>query len=212
MLLKKCVLICASPYNDSRFIRQSVSETNVFIVCADGGYTTAVQSQLLPQLIIGDFDSSQCPLNSDCEVITLPTHKDDTDTLYALKTCLDRGFTDFDIYGATGGREDHTFANLCILKFLSDRNCTARLLDSNSEITYQSIGTKTYWRSKYSYFSIFPFGCSKAILTLKGFEYPLDYGTLCCDYPLGISNSILNETAEVTVHEGSIIIMQTKES
>lgn len=211
MLLRKCVLICASPYNDMDFIIQSIPE-DAFIVCVDGGHTLAARKHISPQLIIGDFDSSICPSYPDCEFIVLPTHKDDTDTMYAIKTCLSRGFNDFDIYGATGGREDHTFANLCVLQFLSDKNCTARLLDPNTEIVCQNGGTKTYKRSYYSYFSIFPFGCPKAVLTLKGFEYPLEYGILRCDYPLGISNSILGETAEVTVHEGRVIIIQTKES
>lgn len=210
MPLKKCVIICASPYNDVNFIAHSISG-DAFVVCADGGYSLAVQGQIKPQLIIGDFDSSSCPSYTDCETIVLPTHKDDTDTMYAVKGCLERGYNDFEIYGATGGREDHTFANLCILKFLADKNCTARLLDSKASISCQNSGTQVYKRADYTYFSIFPFGCSEAILTLKGFEYPLKHGVLRSDYPMGISNSILGEAAEVTVHEGSVIIMQTKE-
>lgn len=211
MLSKKCALICASPHSNMDFIIQSIPK-DAFVVCVDGGHTLAVQEHIFPQLIIGDFDSSTRPSYPNCEIIVLPTHKDDTDTMYAVKTCLNRGFNNFDIYGATGGREDHTFANLCVLHFLADRNCTARLLDQNTEIFFQNSGTKIYKRSYYSYFSIFPFGCSRAVLTLTGFEYPLEHGVLRCDYPLGISNSILGETGEVTIHEGSVIIMQTKES
>lgn len=211
MLSKKCVLICASPYNDIDFIIKSIPK-DAFVVCVDGGHVLAFQGNIFPQLIIGDFDSSTYPSYPNCEIISLPKHKDDTDTMYAIKACLNRGFNDFDIYGATGGREDHTFANLCVLQFLSDRNCTARLLDQNTEIFYQKSGTRSYKRSYYSYFSIFPFGCSNAVLTLTGFEYPLEHGVLSSDYPLGISNSILGETGEVTVHEGSVIIIQTKES
>lgn len=208
---KKCVLICASPDTDSYFIKQSIPK-NAFIVCIDGGYTFALNENINPDLVVGDFDSlSSIPKLENCEVISLPTHKDDTDTMYAVKMCLQRGYNEFYIYGATGGREDHTFANLCILKFLADRDCNAYIEDSHTQIFCQNAGTKQYTNNS-RYFSIFPFGCSKCILTLKGFEYPLEYGTLSCDYPMGISNSIINNTAEITVHEGCIIIMQTKEN
>lgn len=207
---KKCVLICASPETDSHFIKQTIP-ANAFVVCIDGGYAFALNEDIKPDLIVGDFDSLSSIFQlPSCEIVSLPTHKDDTDTMYAVKICLQRGYNEFYIYGATGSREDHTFANLCVLKFLADRNCSACIEDSDIKIFCQNSGTKQY-TNEYQYFSVFPFGCQKCILTLKGFEYPLDYGTLSCDYPMGISNSIIKDIGEVTVHEGCIIIMQTKE-
>ena len=208
--LKKCILICASPKSDIEFISRDMPQ-KAFVICVDGGLAMALNIGIRPDLVVGDFDSYPLYQFSACETIRLPTHKDDTDTMYAVKTALNRGFDDFYIYGATGGREDHTFANICILKFLADRGCQARISDPYTKITCQNTGMRLY-RNQYDYFSIFPFGCLQSIVSLKGFEYPLERGTLTCSYPLGISNTIVGETGEITVHDGCIVVMQINEN
>ena len=54
--MSRCVIICASPYNQPEFIKNSISP-NDYIICADGGFDTALKAGITPHLIIGDFDS-----------------------------------------------------------------------------------------------------------------------------------------------------------
>ena len=85
---------------------------------ADKGYEYAKKAGAKPDLIVGDFDSYSGNLPDDCEVIKLNSHKDDTDLLHCIEVALSRGYDDFVILAATGGRFDHTLANvlfLCIL-------------------------------------------------------------------------------------------------
>lgn len=62
-----------------------------FVICADGGYIYAQRFGIKPQLIVGDFDSSTMP-DTDVPTIALPTEKDDTDTIYAIKQGISRGY------------------------------------------------------------------------------------------------------------------------
>ena len=113
----RCVIIGSAPVDEAerRFIGTQVSPED-FLVCADGGYETARRLGLKPDLLIGDLDSCTEDFPPDIEAVRLPVHKDDTDMMYSLKECLGRGYRDFLLLGATGGRLDHTVANLCGLR------------------------------------------------------------------------------------------------
>lgn len=102
-------------------------------MCADGGYETARRLGLKPGLLIGDLDSCTEDFPPDIEAVRLPVHKDDTDMMYSLKECLGRGYRDFLLLGATGGRLDHTVANLCGLYYLAMHNARGVLADRQNE-------------------------------------------------------------------------------
>lgn len=63
-----------------------------------------------PDLIVGDFDSHQNP-NLDVETIVLPCEKNDTDTVFAVKEAIKRGFVDFLLIGVVGARRPESVSN-----------------------------------------------------------------------------------------------------
>lgn len=79
-----------------------------FLICADGGWACARQFGLTPQLVVGDFDSMPPEMRPDVPTLTLPTEKDDTDLVVYLHEGRKRGYTEFILAGAIGGRFDHT--------------------------------------------------------------------------------------------------------
>ena len=85
---------------------------------ADAGYTQVRRQGLKPDLVVGDFDSLGSVPEGE-KIVRHPVMKDDTDMMYSLKECLGRGYRNFLILGATGGRLDHTVANLCALYYLA---------------------------------------------------------------------------------------------
>ena len=202
---KRCVVIGASPETDARLIREMAGEDD-FIACADGGYIFAEKAGLSPDIIIGDFDSSEHPGRPGCEVITLPVRKDDTDTMYVLKECLCRGFVSFLLLGMTGGSPDHTFANITALSFLCEHGAVGTIADKNGLITVRTAGTMTIQGRTGARFSIFPFGCGSCTVTLRGFSYELDSGTLNESFPLGVSNCITDDNAMVRIESGKALI------
>lgn len=208
---KRCVIIGASPDMCMDLIVKNVREDD-FIVCADGGYEYAFRAGLKPDLIIGDFDSaSEFPKDTGCKIISLPTEKDDTDTMYCIKECVKMGYKEFVFLGMTGGRCDHTYANYCALLYLSERDIKAKIVDEKNEIFVITKGTKTsVCNKKGQMFSIFPFGCFSCTATLSGFMYELSMGELTSDFPLGISNVITSDNAEISVYNGNALCILYK--
>lgn len=204
--MQRCVIISASPKIDIDFLKQSISP-NDFVICADGGYNYAQKAKVQPNLIVGDFDSSPKPANCGCEVISFPQKKDDTDTLCCVKLALEKGFNEIAIFGATGGRTDHSYANLCVLNFILKNGARGSLLDKKNSVYMISGGELAINNKRNCTFSIFPFGCESCTATLVGFEYPLENGTLTADFPIGVSNVVVEDNATVKISDGTALIM-----
>ena len=105
------------------------------IIAADAGMNYCIRDNIIPDVIIGDFDSLGKIPESE-SVITLPVEKDDTDTSFAVKYAMSKGYDKFVIFGATGGkRQDHTFANITLLGFISKNNGIGFLVSDDYTIT-----------------------------------------------------------------------------
>ena len=203
--MKRCVIIGASPFCDADVLKKNIRESD-FIMCADGGYKYALSAGVKPDMIIGDFDSSEFPENIRCDIVRLPVHKDDTDTMYCVRECMKMGYKDILLLGVTGGRLDHTFANFCTLLYTAENAVNAKIIDGENIIFAITQGMKENIENMQGHiFSIFPFGCESCKVTLDGFEYPLDEDILKVDTVLGTSNSILSDHAEIILHEGNAI-------
>ena len=104
--LKRCVLVGNAGIGNYEKIKEYLKEDDFFVYC-DGGLKHLEKLGFSPNLIVGDFDSYKNP-EMDVETIVLPCVKDDTDTCFALKECVKRGFEDFLMIGCIGQRFDHT--------------------------------------------------------------------------------------------------------
>lgn len=203
---KKCVIIAGAPDPDIDFIRETVGE-NDYVICADCGVATAQKAGIMPDLIVGDFDSYSGDLPRGCEIITLVPEKDDTDTLHCINVALERGFRDFALLAAIGGRLDHTFANCCMLEYLSEHGTHGIILSRKEKITVLPVGSYDFNGCKGLTFSVYPFGCGSATLSYEGAKYPLQNGTLTHSAAMGTSNIFTEDRAKITVHSGQIILI-----
>ena len=89
------------------------------VLAADGGYRHCQTAGITPDLLLGDFDSLGSQRPDNIPTHTFPVEKDDTDTMLAIRYGLEQGYQTFHLYGGTGGRMDHTLANLQALGFLA---------------------------------------------------------------------------------------------
>ena len=204
---KICAIVGASPAANIAFIQTALQKAD-FIICADGGWDYVHAAGKQPQLMIGDFDSAEIALPEQVEVVTLPTNKDDTDLLAAVKEGLKRGYTQFLLLGALGGRTDHTYGNLCVLQYIAGQGGTAVLQSENTAV-YLLLPDQTLQLSgvRGKTVSVFPFGCERCTLTYTGLEYPLQQGTLVSYVPLGVSNVAQQEDISIVCHSGTAVIM-----
>lgn len=202
--MKTCYIIGSVPSDLDGFL----PEDSDFIICADGGYDQLAACGILPDLVIGDFDSlNEEKIDSRCEVIRLNPVKDDTDMISAVKTALARGWKNFAIYGALGMRLDHTLANVQTLSYLLDHAAKGWLLDGKIKVTMLEQETLRWPKDASCYLSVFAFGGACCDVTLKGVKYPLLHANVTTSFPIGVSNEILDDYAEIINGDGRLVVM-----
>lgn len=204
----KCVILSAGEITDYKMMSGYI-ESGDYIIAADGGYRHLKKFGLKCDYCLGDFDSlDSVPDEADEKY---PSKKDDTDTMLAVKHGLLKGFDEFVILGGLGGRLDHTFANISALEYLKSHGANGILADENTAVQLCAAGDNVKPMMAGQYFSVFPFGCSQALISMQGVEYPLESHILKSDFPLGVSNMITDiQKFKITIHEGKIIVMECR--
>lgn len=178
-----------------------------FYICCDSGLKHREELGIIPNLIVGDFDSYKNP-HMDVETIILPCEKDDTDTVFAVKEALSRGFQDFLLVGVIGGRLDHTLGNVSLLLMLDTQEKEAMALDDFSEMQIVS-DQPVQIEDCYVYFSLLNISGTAQGITIKNAKYPLAEAEISCEYQYGISNEVLpGKYAVVTVKQGRLLLIK----
>ncbi len=203
----RCVIIGGAEIRDYRLMRSYFHDDDFVIYC-DCGLKHADGIGIPPSLIIGDFDSHPKPENTD-NVITLPVVKDDTDTIFAVKEAIHRGFSKVIMMGVTGGRSDMTLGNIYALLMLKNRGIPAVIADDWCEMSIMSAGetmkVQWWWR----YFSLMNITGTARGITITGAKYNLNDGEISSEYQYGISNEVLStdEEAVVSLKEGHLLLV-----
>lgn len=204
--MNRCVVIGGAEIRDYAFARAQLRPGDFCIFC-DSGLNHRERLNASPDLIVGDFDSHPRP-DLPVETIALPCEKDDTDTVYAVKEAVRRGFEDFLLLGAVGGRLDHTLGNLSILLMLHARGLRARLADDYSimEIAAQ---TPVEIPDDCAFFSLLNICGTARGVCIRDAKYPLENAQIDCTYQYGISNEVLpGRVARVSVAEGNLLLVR----
>ena len=200
-----CAIFSASEIFDY----SNISCKNSFIIVADGGIRHTDRLGITPDIVIGDMDSVDKALIPEGAIL-FPTQKDDTDTLLAIKKCLELGYKDFTIYGGLGGRLDHTVSNIQSLAFLIENGAKGILKDEKHTVLMIK-NEEIKITDNYDYISVFAYGTDAYGVTLKGVSYPLDNYALKTSFPLGVSNQKNGEVATIKVENGTLLIILINE-
>ena len=135
------ILILTGGGLDLSFTR-SYLETHTFdqIIAADKGVQYAADLGLIPDVILGDFDSldenTQKQMQTwNIPIRTFPAEKDYTDTHLAIEEAISIGADEITLFGATGTRLDHTWANVGLLQMAMQRGVRAWIVDKNNRIS-----------------------------------------------------------------------------
>lgn len=204
--MQRCVIVGGAEIRNYEFVRQKLKEDDYVIFC-DSGLSHMERLGVTPSLIVGDFDSHINP-NMAVETIVLPCKKDDTDTVFAVKEALQRGFEEFLLLGVVGGRLDHTIANVSILVMLKEQGKTGYIVDDYSIMEMVADET-VYVQDNCSFFSLLNVTGTAEGITIKNAKYPLVNGSIACNYQYGTSNEVIEgQTAEITVTNGNLLLIR----
>lgn len=207
---RKCIVIGAG---DLTVGEVPVGEEDL-VIAVDGGINYCSVLEIEPDILIGDFDSVneaqrevvlQMQKTAPDRVIVLKPQKDDTDMLAALRLGLKKGYDYFLIYGGTGGRIEHTLANIQSLLFLKKHDAVGYLMDGNGMIFVMKNEEVKLRDNLEGYFSLFTLGKEAKGVTIRGMKYELTDYTMTNDFPIGVSNEFIGQEAMVSVKEGELV-------
>lgn len=201
--MRRCFVFAAGDWYG---LRQYPQEGDL-VIAADAGYRYCLEEEIMPDLLIGDFDSMEKPLDFP-HVERRPIEKDDTDTMLALKVGISRGCNTFYIYGGLGGKRlDHALANLQSLLYLRRRGAAGYLYGENFVWTVVENETLNIPCSvENGLLSVFSLTERAEGVTLSGLRYPLEGAVLKAEFPLGVSNHFAADKAMIRVHNGALLV------
>ena len=219
--MTKKIAIISGGVAEDEFIKKSITfDTYEKIICCDSGMSICRKLGLVPDVILGDFDSA----SSDDKMFfedrygiawfNYPPEKDGTDTELAISYVLDNlPGSDIDIYAATGGRIDHLLGNIQLLHMGLLRGIEINILDSHNRIRLLNSGEYIYFKADQfgKYVSFIPFSGDVSGVTLTGFKYEISDFTLTIGNSLGISNEIASDVAKVTIQEGLLLMIESRD-
>jgi len=177
-----------------------------YVIAADRGYDALMAYGVRPDLVVGDFDSlGHSPTHPNVKV--LPVQKDDTDMAYALRSGLELGYRRFVLLGGMGGRLDHTVGNLQLLDFLTAHGARGVLAGEKTVATVVRNGQLRFPSGMEGRLSVFCTSGQARGVSLRGLRYELENAGLQSDFPLGVSNEFTGQPAQVSVEQGSLLLI-----
>ena len=223
------------------FLKKNIEKAgreNIRLIAADRGLEFFLDYLILPDVVIGDFDSLSEDgknflemQNEDIpyggmlewnlqkgegkvvEVVRLRPEKDDSDTQSAMNYAIQNGAKEIVILGVTGNRVDHLMANFGLLILAQKQDTEVALADRYNYMKLIPSGTILKKAEQFGkYVSFFPLGGDVTGLTLEGFKYPLDkYHLTTADSGLTVSNEISEEYAKVTYESGTLLMIMSRD-
>lgn len=216
--MNKIFIIVSGGQLDKDTALRILSEENKCVIGVDKGIEFLYYNDILPDYILGDFDSASPEVmkyyreETRVPIKELNPVKDSSDTEVALKLAVTIGAKQIVIIGATGGRIDHLWANIQSLTLPLKKGIHASIIDEQNRISiydedFEIIRDEAYGE----YFSLFSLGGDVHGLTIKGAKYPLNNHTLTPHDSLSVSNRFEDDVVKVSFHNGMIVLMETKD-
>ena len=183
----------------------------------DRGSLLLIEQGICPDLAVGDFDSvSEKELaliySQSKEVLQAQSEKDDTDLELAVKAVFARyPQAQLTIFGAFGGRLDHTLANIFLP---SDPEITPymqqiRLCSAQNELSYCPQGRHEIKPvAGMNYLAFMP--VSNSQLTIEGAKYPLNESNYFFK-KVYASNEFIDEPVFLECQSGYVIVIYSKD-
>ncbi|HAQ41019.1 MAG TPA: thiamine diphosphokinase [Clostridiales bacterium] len=188
-----------------------------YVICADGGLEKAERFGLVPDLILGDFDSVDPGTlarykSLNIETVTFSAEKDYTDMELAVEYAVKKGYKNIVLAGASGTRLDHTVANIQLLEKYHIMGIDMEVIDNNNHISIISGKTVLKIKRRKNYFvSMAPVTETIEGLTLEGFKYPLDNVKVKRGSTLLVSNEITQDEGSIILEKGTALVFVSKD-
>jgi len=206
---KVCVIVGAGDFDGLKF---KYNLDNTLFIAADGGYGYLELEDIIPDVWVGDADSinSEARISDKCRRIDLPVHKDDTDSLAAVKYGIAEGYDEFHIYGSLGGRLDHSISNIRMMSYLTSIGKVVYLFGPGQGICAVENGSLSFSKKESGIVSVFSLTDVSEGVSIKGLEYELENASLNSIDSIGVSNAFNNKPSTISVVSGRLMVMLSR--
>ncbi len=216
--MRALIVAAGEDHPEPALLRDLVQKSDL-LIAADGGMNVLRPLGILPDFLVGDFDSSRLSasdpmiqaLDQEGKVIRFPVKKDETDLELALLLLKERSVSRVDLVGASGSRLDHTLCNLLLLADFTKRGMDVRLMGKTNRVRFLVPGNYTLPMPPRGWYTSFLTMDGSCQLTLRGFEYPLEHHVLVPGNSLGVSNHVVTEENRVIVESGGCFCFQSRD-
>ncbi|NEZ46017.1 thiamine diphosphokinase [Clostridium niameyense] len=206
----KIVVIGGGDEPSESILKEEIKNSK-YIVCADSGANCLYKYHIIPDYIMGDFDSIDKSVlnyfkNKNVIVENFPKDKDFTDGCLAVKKAIELKATEVVLLGCTGNRIDHVLGNLGLLGICLENNIRAYMRDNNNKImlTNKSLILKS---NSNKYFSLQAYGEVVKGVTLTNAKFPLKDYNLKMGDTLTTSNEFTKEDLHIDFKSGILMII-----
>lgn len=204
---KKALIICNGNPPPNSLLKKLWTEVD-YRVAADGGANLLHGLNLVPDAVVGDFDSITLNVQKQLpESILFHVKEQDTnDANKAVQHCLKLSFDEINLLGSDGRRQDQFLANLEILFKYSP---LGRLIIWTSLERMEVIIDK--WEETIppgTTLSLLPlFGGAEGVVT-HGLKFELNnQSMLPGESPSGVSNQVISNPVKVSIQNGQLLLV-----
>ncbi|MCI8795378.1 MAG: thiamine diphosphokinase [Dorea sp.] len=218
---KRAVIVSGGELDEELTLREIGERGTGCVIAVDRGLEFLYSHQIVPDYIVGDFDSVSREIVDYYRVqknVPVRAHnpvKDASDTELAIRLAMTVGSKELLILGATGGRLDHLWANIQSLMIPFKAGIDAKIIDRQNLVRIIGGGETRLEKSKAygQFFSVFPIGNEIFGFNISGAKYPLKNHTLTSDNSLCVSNEIAGDAEEAVIWfpSGEVILMETRD-
>lgn len=205
--MKACALVGVSEFNAEHFQAMDAQNAFNYVIAVDAGLKHLESIGRTPDMALGDFDSLGY-VPEGMRVARFSANKSKSDMDLALERARNMRYDEIFIYGALGGRLDHTLANLHLFAKYSEKGAIVNAIGVNEAATYVT-GPDTYEMPAQESGTISVFSMSDEATGVfeRGLAYELDDATLTNRSSLGLSNEFIGEPVLIGVESGTIVVI-----
>ena len=196
------------------------NETFDQFIAVDNGLRFCYDNQIKPTWIVGDFDTAAPELveyyqtQTDIPIRRFNPVKDSTDSQIAIELALELGSSEITLLGGTGTRMDHVLGNIQSLMLAKKKGVSCVILDEYNRIQLIDGETRLKKSEQYGkYVSLLPLTTEVTGVDLTGFKFNLTGHTFTStgSAGLGVSNEIIEDTAEIRVKSGIFVLIESRD-
>lgn len=206
--MKAVVLLNGSPPEKDLILKET--ENADLIIAADGASDYAFKYNVMPHVVLGDMDSvknAEMIKQAVREFKIFPREKDEIDSQLAIDMAVEKGASDIVLLGMTGGRLDHTYANLMLMLRIAKCGVKITAIDKYNEITIATGDIEIRGKAGET-LSLLPIGSDVVIDSTEGLYYSVTNKAMTVDLPYGVSNVMTEDLARVKVRSGYLLVIK----